>query len=215
MARKTKAEAQKTRQLLIEAAIEQFAARGVASTTLTDIADAACLTRGAVYWHFTSKAEIFNAIWQEQRPLREIIHGRLSQVEQSDPLLILREQFVTALQYIARDRRQRALLQILYHKCEFDRGVILESQIRERIGFNYENVREMLQQCIILGSVSAEINIDTTLIVFHGFFSGLIKNWLMNPERVDLYQQAPELVDNILSTLPVAHRPHRLYDAAS
>ncbi|WP_039030654.1 acrEF/envCD operon transcriptional regulator [Leclercia adecarboxylata] len=215
MARKTKAEAQKTRQLLIEAAIEQFAARGVASTTLTDIADAACLTRGAVYWHFTSKAEIFNAIWQEQRPLREIIHARLSQVEQSDPLLILREQFVTALQYIARDRRQRALLQILYHKCEFDRGMILESQIRERIGFNYENVREMLQQCIILGSVSAEINIDTTLIVFHGFFSGLIKNWLMNPERVDLYQQAPELVDNILSTLPVAHRPHRLYDAAS
>lgn len=215
MARKTKAEAQKTRQLLIEAAIEQFAARGVASTTLTDIADAACLTRGAVYWHFTSKAEIFNAIWQEQRPLREIIHGRLSQVEQSDPLLILREQFVMALQYIARDRRQRALLQILYHKCEFDRGMILESQIRERIGFNYENVREMLQQCIILGSVSAEINIDTTLIVFHGFFSGLIKNWLMNPERVDLYQQAPELVDNILSTLPVAHRPHRLYDAAS
>ncbi|MEL2243894.1 acrEF/envCD operon transcriptional regulator [Leclercia adecarboxylata] len=215
MARKTKAEAQKTRQLLIEAAIEQFAARGVASTTLTDIADAACLTRGAVYWHFTSKAEIFNAIWQEQRPLREIIHARLSQVEQSDPLLILREQFVTALQYIARDRRQRALLQILYHKCEFDRGMILESQIRERIGFNYENVREMLQQCIILGSVSAEINIDTTLIVFHGFFSGLIKNWLMNPERVDLYQQAPELVDNIFSTLPVAHRPHRLYDAAS
>ncbi|TLU66620.1 acrEF/envCD operon transcriptional regulator [Enterobacter sp. MF024] len=215
MARKTKAEAQKTRQLLIEAAIEQFAARGVASTTLTDIADAACLTRGAVYWHFTSKAEIFNAIWQEQRPLREIIHARLSQVEQSDPLLILREQFVMALQYIARDRRQRALLQILYHKCEFDRGMILESQIRERIGFNYENVREMLQQCIILGSVSAEINIDTTLIVFHGFFSGLIKNWLMNPERVDLYQQAPELVDNIFSTLPVAHRPHRLYDAAS
>lgn len=46
MARKTKAEAQKTRQLLIEAAIEQFAVRGVANTTLTDIADAASLTRG-------------------------------------------------------------------------------------------------------------------------------------------------------------------------
>ncbi|MEB6380674.1 acrEF/envCD operon transcriptional regulator [Leclercia adecarboxylata] len=212
MARKTKAEAQKTRQLLIEAAIEQFAARGVANTTLTDIADAACLTRGAVYWHFTSKAEIFNAIWQEQRPLREIIRGQLTQAEESDPLLILREQFVTALQYIARDRRQRTLLQILYHKCEFDQGMISENHIRERIGFNYENVREMLQKCIVLGSVSAQINIDTTLIVFHGFFCGLIKNWLMSPERLDLYRQAPELVDNILSTLPVAHR---VYNAAS
>ncbi|KZR31411.1 MULTISPECIES: TetR family transcriptional regulator [Enterobacter] len=62
MARKKKEEAQKTRQQLIEAAIGLFATRGVANTTLTDIADAAQLTRGAVYWHFSSKAEIFNAI---------------------------------------------------------------------------------------------------------------------------------------------------------
>lgn len=62
MARKKKEEAQKTRQQLIEAAIGLFATRGVANTTLADIADAAQLTRGAVYWHFSSKAEIFNAI---------------------------------------------------------------------------------------------------------------------------------------------------------
>ncbi|MEG1209933.1 MAG: acrEF/envCD operon transcriptional regulator [Leclercia sp.] len=215
MARKTKAEAQKTRQVLIEAAIEQFAARGVANTTLSDIADAACLTRGAVYWHFTSKAEIFNAIWQEQCPLREIIRGQLSQRKEDDPLLILREQFVTTLQYIAQDRRQRTLLQILYHKCEFDQGMISECEIRERIGFNYENVREILQKCIISGSVSAQINIDIALIVFHGFFCGLIKNWLMSPEKLDLYQQAPELVDNILATLPAAPMPLRMFDAAS
>ena len=68
MARKTKEDAQKTRQQLIEAAITQFSTRGVASTTLTDIADAAGVTRGAVYWHFSSKAEIFNAIWEQQIP---------------------------------------------------------------------------------------------------------------------------------------------------
>lgn len=215
MARKTKIEAQKTRQLLIEAAIEQFAARGVANTTLTDIADAASLTRGAVYWHFSSKAEIFNAIWQEQCPLREIVRGQLSQMTENDPLSVLRELFVTALQYIARDYRQRTLLQILYHKCEFEQGMISEYEIRERIGFNYENVRQILQKGVAAGHISTQINIDTTLIVFHGFFCGLIKNWLMSPERLDLYQQAPELVDNILSTLPAAPAPHRFYDAAS
>ncbi len=215
MARKTKAEAQRTRQLLIEAAIEQFAARGVAYTTLTDIADAANLTRGAIYWHFSSKAEIFNAIWQEQCPLREIINDQLSKVTERDPLFNLREQFVTALQYIARDHRQRALLQILYHKCEFEQGMVSEYEIRKRIGFNDENVRQILQNCIAAGSISAQINIDTTLIVFHGFFCGLIKNWLMKPERLDLYQQAPALVDNILSTLLAAPLPGRFYDAVS
>lgn len=97
MARKKKEEAQQTRQQLIEAAIGQFATRGVANTTLTDIADAANVTRGAIYWHFTSKAEIFNAIWEQQLPLRDIIRDRLSLSEGDDPLLILREQFITAL----------------------------------------------------------------------------------------------------------------------
>ncbi|EHB0937069.1 TetR family transcriptional regulator, partial [Escherichia coli] len=41
MAKKTKADALKTRQHLIETAIAQFALRGVANTTLNDIADAA------------------------------------------------------------------------------------------------------------------------------------------------------------------------------
>ena len=56
MARKKKEEAQQTRQQLIEAAIGQFATRGVASTTLTDIADTAKVTRGAIYWCRRSSA---------------------------------------------------------------------------------------------------------------------------------------------------------------
>lgn len=85
MARKKKAEAQQTRQQLIEAAIGQFATRGVTNTTLTDIADAAKVTRGAVYWHFTSKTEIFNAIWEQQLPLRDLIRDRLSLSEKMIP----------------------------------------------------------------------------------------------------------------------------------
>lgn len=215
MARKTKAEAQETRLLLIEAAIEQFAARGVANTTLSDIADAARMTRGAVYWHFNSKTEIFNAIWQQQLPLRDIIHEQLMLADSDNPLLILREQFVAALQYIARDARQRALLQILYHKCEFEHGMISECEIRRRIGFNYDQVRELLRRSIVQGHVLPRINIETMLIVFHGFFCGLIKNWLMTPERFDLHQQAAEFVDSILASLPMTPGNERGFDAPS
>ena len=48
MARRTKEEAFRTRQMLLNAAVEQFALHGVSGTTLTDIADAAGVTRGAV-----------------------------------------------------------------------------------------------------------------------------------------------------------------------
>lgn len=120
MARRTKQEALKTRQQLIDAAIFTFAERGVAHTTLADIARAAEVTRGAVYWHFTSKAELFNEIWQQQLPVRDIIRAQIPTQVWRDPLLLLRETFIAALQYIASTPRQRALLQILYRKCEFD-----------------------------------------------------------------------------------------------
>lgn len=215
MARKKKEDAQKTRQQLIEAAIVQFATRGVANTTLTDIADAAQVTRGAVYWHFSSKAEIFNAIWEQQQPLREIIRDRLLLSENDDPLLILREQFITGLQYIAHEPRQWALLQILYHKCEFNSDMISECEIRNRIGLSEQSLRNTLEKCRARNTLSPQVNIDLAVIVLHGFFSGIIKNWLMDSDSINLYQQAPALVDNIMATLQIARVPPVFYEAAS
>jgi len=97
----------------------------------------------------------------------------------------------------------------LYHKCEFNSDMISECEIRKRIGFNYESLRATLQDCISRNLISSQVNVDLTLIVFHGFFSGIIKNWLMNNSSFNLYQQAPALVDSILATLPVVRvSPH-------
>ena len=201
MARKTKEEALKTRQMLLDAAIEQFARRGVSNTTLTDIADAAGVTRGAVYWHFSSKSELFNAMWQEQIPLRDLIHHKLKQIETGNPLLDLKNKFVLGLQYIAETPRQRALMQILYHKCEFNSDMMSEYEIRKKIGFGYDSVRDILQGCVRNQILPKDTNIEIILIVLYSAFSGLIKNWLMDPQQFDLYQQAPLLVDNIMSTV--------------
>lgn len=50
--RKTKAESQKTRQHLLNAALEVFHKQGVTRATLQEIAQEAGVTRGALYWHF-------------------------------------------------------------------------------------------------------------------------------------------------------------------
>lgn len=58
MARKTREEAEQTRYLLLDTAEQLFSEKGVSKTTLADIASAAGLTRGAVYWHLTSVSRI-------------------------------------------------------------------------------------------------------------------------------------------------------------
>lgn len=201
MAKRTKADALKTRQHLIETAIIQFATRGVSNTTLNDIADAAQVTRGAIYWHFDNKTQLFNELWQQQPPLRDLIQERLTFHVSVNPLQQLREKLIAGLQYIAEIPRQQALLQILYHKCEFHEGMISEQEIREKMGFSQKGLRDALQASMTEGLISSTLDLDVVLIIIHGSFSGIVKNWLMNSARYDLYQQAPALVDNVLRML--------------
>ena len=201
MARKTKADALKTRQHLIETAIVQFAARGVGNTTLNDIADAANVTRGAIYWHFDNKSQLFNELWLQQPPLRDLIQDQLIGRWGDNPLQRLREKLVVGLQYIAKIPRQQALMQILYHKCEFHNDMISEQAIREKIGINHLGMRIALQKCMDDGLIATSLDLDVIIIILHGSFSGIVKNWLINPMSYDLYKQAPVLVDNVLKML--------------
>ncbi|EGI6810113.1 multidrug efflux transporter transcriptional repressor AcrS [Escherichia coli] len=198
MAKRTKAEALKTRQELIETAIAQFAQYGVSKTTLNDIADAANVTRGAIYWHFENKIQLFNEMWLQQPSLRELIQERLTAGLEHEPFLQLREKLIVGLQFIAEIPRQQALLQILYHKCEFSDEMLAEAVIREKMGFNPQILREVLQACQQQGCVANNLDLDVVMIIIDGAFSGIVQNWLMNMAGYDLYKQAPALVDNVL-----------------
>ena len=62
MARRTKEDADATRQALLDAAEAVFYAKGVGRASLAEIAQAAGATRGAIYWHFKDKVDLFNAM---------------------------------------------------------------------------------------------------------------------------------------------------------
>lgn len=56
-----------TRKLLLDAAEEVIARKGLGAAALDDIADAAGYTRGAIYSHFGTKEELFLAVIDRQR----------------------------------------------------------------------------------------------------------------------------------------------------
>ena len=81
MVRRTKEEAQETRAQIIEAAEKAFYKRGVARTTLADIAELAGVTRGAIYWHFNNKAELVQALNAKGIPVVDSTPALEAQVE--------------------------------------------------------------------------------------------------------------------------------------
>lgn len=107
MARKTKQEAQETRQHILDVALRLFSQQGVSSTSLGEIAKAAGVTRGAIYWHFKDKSDLFSEIWE----LSESNIGELELEYQAkfpgDPLSVLREILIHVLESTVTEERRR------------------------------------------------------------------------------------------------------------
>src|SRR5215813_6167007 len=119
MVRRTKLEAAATRDALLDAALAVFRDRGVAHTSLEEVAAAAGVTRGAIYWHFKDKAELFDAMMQRVvLPVEAMLEGA-GCCEQANPLELLRRATVDVLLRTARDARTQRVFEIAYHKCEY------------------------------------------------------------------------------------------------
>jgi AcrR family transcriptional regulator len=76
-ARRTQRErSEATTSDVLTAARRLFAETGYAATSLDAIASAAGLTKGAIYHHFSSKRDVFLAVYEQER-------GRLSEIERA------------------------------------------------------------------------------------------------------------------------------------
>jgi AcrR family transcriptional regulator len=64
-----------SRNRLLDAAVDVFARRGYERATVDEIAEAAGLSKGTVYWHFSSKAALFQALLEERvdRPAETVM----------------------------------------------------------------------------------------------------------------------------------------------
>ena len=65
MARKTAAEAAKTRMRILKAARRLFAEKGFSDTPLDEVATLARVTKGGLYHHFRDKRALFTSVFEE------------------------------------------------------------------------------------------------------------------------------------------------------
>ena len=127
MPRRTKQDAQITRERLLDTAERVFLARGLSRSSLQDIAQAAGLTRGAIYWHFADKLALFDAMMARvDLPLEQALASAeqaLATVQAggqpTDPLAMLRALALTPFALMQQDERARRVFTILLHRAEY------------------------------------------------------------------------------------------------
>lgn len=202
MARKTKAQALETKSQLIEAAIDCFANQGVSATSLADIATHAGMTRGAIYWHFKNKTDLFKEIWVNSDEECDALHQEFAALYPNDPLGQLKHFLTSFLQSLVVDQRRRNIMEIIYHKCEFVGEMQSLSQLQQKLMLeDYPKIEETLKQCIASHQIPANLNIRRSAIVMRAYISGVVENWLFSPNSFDLSELAPTLVQTMIDML--------------
>lgn len=195
MARKTKQEAQETRQHILDVALRLFSQQGVSSTSLGEIAKAAGVTRGAIYWHFKDKSDLFSEIWE----LSESNIGELELEYQAkfpgDPLSVLREILIHVLESTVTEERRRLLMEIIFHKCEFVGEMAVVQQAQRNLCLeSYDRIEQTLKHCIEAKMLPADLMTRRAAIIMRGYISGLMENWLFAPQSFDLKKEARDYV---------------------
>jgi TetR/AcrR family acrAB operon transcriptional repressor len=202
MVRRTKEEAQETRKQIMEAAERAFYERGVARTTLADIAALAGVTRGAIYWHFSNKSDLVQAMLDSlHEPLEEMARNSESE-DEVDPLGWMRKLLIHLFQQVAMDPKTRRINEILFHKIEFTDEMCDMRRQRQIISLDCnERIALTLSNAVRQGQLPADLNPVRGAICLHAYIDGILGQWLLVPDSFSLFEEAERLVDTVVDML--------------
>lgn len=198
--RKTKIESMKTRQHLLLAALEVFYRQGVTRSTLQEIAQEAGVTRGALYWHFKNKEELFEELFEYT--FQHIFPEQDNQQTIENAWDYLRNQLITTLRHIAEDEIHRKFCNVLHMKCERTPYNETITALTEKYhGMFLTRITEMVKLCHQQGKLPKNIDIEFATLYLESNFVGLMKLWVFQSQRFDLVQCAERSIDATFATL--------------
>jgi TetR/AcrR family acrAB operon transcriptional repressor len=203
MVRKTKEDAQATRNRILDAAEECFSEQGVSQTTLDVIAQRAGVTRGAIYWYFENKAALFSAMLD--RLVCPLLLRQQVEAERlrDDPLACLRAMAGDFLDRVTRDQNFYRVIEILWHKCEYvgEMADIRKEYLDEgekHIDILHEAFARMQEN----DQLSPRLTPHQATIALVSLVDGLIFNWTKNNRQLfPLESYSKPILDAFLDSL--------------
>lgn len=203
--RRSKHDAEKTKHLLIQAACEVFYREGVARATLEQIAQEAGLTRGALYWHFNSKTDILDALFQEIMPSMQEFQQHLQPLDAQSYWDYVTKYFVNFFALIGQDERLRKFCTLMHLKCELtERNAQVVAVLSRYRAMWDEHIIHVVGKAVEVGALSANTDIKKTAWLLRSFLTGMMVAYLGDIE----YQVGDE--HEVSPLQPLEHLFHTL-----
>lgn len=186
MARKTKEQAQQTREDILRGALNVFSEKGFSHTTLNDIAKRIGMTRGAIYWHFKDKQDLLIE-------LMDAVHEReeemLAQKDSNASCLDnLRDQFMARAELMMSDETFRKFVVLMSLQVEWATEKHLADRVRGGIMRNapFRMVSQQLALAQEQGEIRPEVDLKVLEDILIGLFTGLVRHCLGGMSKTPL-----------------------------
>ena len=202
MVRRTKDEAAETRNRILDAAERVFGRSGVSRTSLEDVASTAGVTRGAIYWHFKDKSDLFTAMVNRVTLPMEGMVARSSEEATADPLSSLKAAAVFALKRTATDPQCQRVFDVVTHKCEYlDEMAGVKRRISSVEKGCVDRAEKAIRNAVKRGQLPAGVDARLAAIGLDAMLYGLISKWLADRDYFALARRAEAVVDLYLEGL--------------
>ena len=183
MARKTKEEAEKTRQQILDAALDVFYEKGYSRSTLVDIAQQIGLTKGAIYWHFKSKVALFLGLGQEMEERMKLELGDFD--DQPLGLSGVKELSLRVMTLITNDPQLNKYYGLIYYRIEW------EEELLPVMDFFYKQDEAFKAYIIVAvqksqedGEIDPNMEVTSLATTWLALFDGFLSRILMQKENV-------------------------------
>lgn len=186
-------QAEQTRRDILAGALTVFAARGYAATRIADVAAELGMTRGAVYGHFSSKADLFlEVVRLSQDPIYTLLDQANAEAEDPEaggPLRVLVRGWLVLL---CDNPCHRAAFELVMNKTAFvDELAVLYRREKKLTGDVIAALTRWLDDQGVDDADFAATHLYTHLM-------GITQSWLFNPRLFSLNQSLDALTDHVL-----------------
>ena len=181
-----------TKNSILDAAEDVFNDRGYSQTSLNEIAETAGVTRGAIYWHFKNKEDLFNEMCERVRkPMREQLEKAVAD-SAGNPVTQLRQTHDYIMQEMVDNQHYRKVVEILLLKCEHTHEAthILQNK-RDWRNFVSNLLQTAFDNAKRQGELPEDLDVAMAVDIMFSSFWGMIGDWLVSPGRYpDIRQYA-------------------------
>lgn len=195
--RRTKADAEETRRKILSAAERVFYKKGVSGTTLDEIAGEAGVTRGAIYWHFANKTDLFLALYDAVPLPQEDMVARDIETEASDTLAIVEAAIGDWLDMLAKDEQRQRILTIML-RCDYDDEMLTVLDRQKQMEERHNAMLDLaFARALERGQLRDNWTPASAVRALHWMMMGLCTDWLIFGRRFDLAAEGRETLGRL------------------